>query len=78
MQAQGTDRDGMLRLVGKAIPASQEVGVMPVQFWAAGFSFTRAELFAEVGNLGPNIMSDKYHVCRCHVQVCTCMQCATE
>lgn len=78
MQAQGTDRDGMLRLVGKAITASQEVGVMPAQFWAAGFSFSRAELFAEVSNPGTNIMSDKYHVCRYHVQVCMCMQCAAE
>ena len=71
MQAQGTARHSMLTLVGKAIPASQEVGVMPAQFWAAGFSFSRAELFAEVCNLGSNIMSAgvMYKVSRvCNVQ----------
>ena len=51
MQPQGFDQDGMLRLTGKAIQASQEVGVMPAQFWAAGLSFSRAQLFAEVSLL---------------------------
>lgn len=48
MHANGFDADGMLRLVGKAIPATQDIGVIPAQFWAAGFSFSRAHLFVEV------------------------------
>lgn len=51
MKAQGFDEDGMLRLVGKATPASQDVGVMPAQFWAAGFSFSRAQWFTEVSGM---------------------------
>lgn len=48
MEAQGFDQDGMLRLVAKPVPASQEAGVLPARFWAAGFSFSHAQLFAEV------------------------------
>ena len=48
MEAQGFDHDGMLRLVGKSVPASQTLGVVPALFWAAGFSFSRAQLMLEV------------------------------
>lgn len=48
MEAQGFDHDGMLRLVGKSVPASQTPGVVPALFWAAGFSFSRAQLMLEV------------------------------
>ncbi len=48
MLAQGFDQDGMLRLVGKSVPAGLTPGVVPAQFWAAGFSFSRAQLIMEV------------------------------
>lgn len=46
--AQGFDQDGMLRLVGKSVPAGVTPGVVKAQFWAAGFSFSRAQLIMEV------------------------------
>ena len=49
MEAQGWDPDGMLRLVGKSVPASSALGWMPARFWAAGFSFSRAQFIHEVG-----------------------------
>ncbi len=48
MLAQVFDQDGMLRLVGKSVPAALTPGVMPAQFWAAGFSFSSAQLIVEV------------------------------
>ena len=45
---QGLDQDGMLRLVARSVPASQSAGVVPAHFWAAGFSFSRAQLITEV------------------------------
>ncbi|KAL0023769.1 hypothetical protein WJX77_003977 [Trebouxia sp. C0004] len=48
MVAEGFDQDGMLRLVGKSVPAGPTPGVVPAQFWAAGFSFSRAQLIMEV------------------------------
>ncbi len=48
MVAQGFDQDGMLRLVGKSVPAGLTPGVVPAQFWAAGFSFSRAQRIMEV------------------------------
>ena len=50
MAPQGWDRDGMLRLVGKSVAASQTPGIVPAQFWAAGFSFSRANLMSEVSS----------------------------
>lgn len=48
MVAQGFDQDGMLRLVGRSVPAGLTPGVVRAQFWAAGFSFSRAQLIMEV------------------------------
>ena len=45
---QGWDQDGMLRLMARSVPASQSPGVLPAVFWAAGFSFSRAQLITEV------------------------------
>lgn len=48
MVAQGFDEDGMLRLAGKAVLASEQPGVRPAVFWAAGLSFSRAQMHLEV------------------------------
>ena len=48
MMAQGYNSDGMLRLVGKSVPAALSPGVVPARFWAAGFSFSRADIITEV------------------------------
>ena len=50
MVAQRWDDDGMLRLIGKSEPASPTPGVVFAVFWAAGFSFSRAELHVEVSD----------------------------
>ena len=44
----GWDQDGMLRLMASSVPASQSMGVVPARFWAAGFSFAKAQLITEV------------------------------
>ena len=48
MVAQGLDQDGMLRLVGKTLPATHSPSVVAAKFWAAGFSFSRAQFIHEV------------------------------
>lgn len=48
---QGWDQDGMLRLMASSVPASHSPGVVPARFWAAGFSFSRAQLITEVSLL---------------------------
>ncbi|KAA6427899.1 MAG: c transferase [Trebouxia sp. A1-2] len=53
--AQGFDQDGMLRLVGKSVPAGVTPGVVKAQFWAAGFSFSRAQLIMEVVPYDPDL-----------------------
>ena len=53
MTAQGFDQDGMLRLLGRAVPATPAPGVAPAQFWAAGVSFSRAQLLLEVRGTFP-------------------------
>ena len=42
------DADGMLRTKGRAL-RSPPTAPLPALFWAAGFSFSRAQLIQEVG-----------------------------
>ncbi|KAK9916189.1 hypothetical protein WJX75_009844 [Coccomyxa subellipsoidea] len=47
LRASQFGQDGMLRLVGSRL-AERAAGPMPSLFWAAGFSFSRAQLIQEV------------------------------